>query len=448
MIDWPLDTTPRWSSPGEQPHMSGIEPQDPESYERLALEADRHMDELEARAPAKGSTLFESLARRGITRRDFIKWTAATTALLALPPEFTGRVARAAQLSSRVPVIWQELQSCAGNSEALIRSANPGIEEVLLDLISLEYSELLMAASGDQAEAHKARIIEEYAGQYVAVFEGSVPMGANGGYLTVGAHGHTGPELVRQIAENARLILNAGTCSSYGGIPQARPNPTGALGVPDFLASDGAAQGVPVVNLPACPVNAVTMVGTVLEVVMFGRVPRLDSLGRPLWAYGTRIHDRCERRGQYDAGQFVESWADIEGLKRGFCLYKVGCKGPFTYNNCSSVRYNDGTSWPVMSGVGCIGCSEPNFWDTMTPFSEEVADARYRVPGFQDATADRIGLYALGAAAVGVAAHAALTGVRMAAEGRAEAGESPVAEEAEDNQEPQAPEREGGRGDG
>lgn len=445
MNEWPLDPVPKWSTPSAHPHEMGIEPGSQEMYEQLAREADAHMDEVEGRKPRSGPTLFEGLAARGITRRDFIKWTAATTALLALPPEFTGRVARAAQLTSRVPVIWQELQSCAGNSEALIRSANPGIEEVLLGLISLEYSELLMAASGDRAEAHKAQIIEDFAGEYVAVFEGSVPMGIDGGYLRIGAEGHSGPELVREIASNARLILNAGTCSSYGGIPQARPNPTGALGVPDFLASDGTARGVPVVNLPACPVNAVTMVGTVLEVVMFGRVPRLDSYGRPLWAYGTRIHDRCERRGYYDAGEFVESWSDIEGLKRGYCLYKVGCKGPFTYNNCSSVRYNDGTSWPVMSGVGCIGCSEPSFWDSMTPFDQTVADARYPIPGFQDATADRIGLYALGAAAVGIAAHAALTGVRMAMEGPEETHE--VLDVAEAEPETERRER-GGESDG
>ena len=394
----------------------GIEPETAETWSRLAAEADRHMDALERTRPVREGSVLDQLRRRGITRRDFLKWATATTALLALPPEFTGRVARAAQLATRVPVVWQELQSCAGNSEALIRSANPGIEEVLLDMISLEYSELLMAASGERAEAHKADVIERYRGQYVAVFEGSVPTGLDGGYLTVG--GHTGPELVREVASNAQLILNAGTCSSYGGIPQARPNPTGALGVPDFLAAEGIATGVPVVNLPACPVNAVTMVGTVLEVVMFGRIPRLDAYGRPVWAYGVRIHDRCERRGHFDAGEFVEGWADIEGLKRGYCLYKVGCKGPYTYNNCSSVRYNDGTSWPVMSGVGCIGCSEPSFWDTMTPFPEELAEARYTVPGFGDATADRIGLYALGAAAVGIAAHAVLTGVRMATESK------------------------------
>jgi quinone-reactive Ni/Fe-hydrogenase small subunit len=163
--------------------------------------------------------------------------------------------------------------------------------------------------------------------------------------------------------------------------------------------------------------------------VLFGRVPQLDAFDRPVWAYGTRIHDKCERRGNFDAGEFVQSWADISSLKKGFCLYKVGCKGPFTYNNCGVVRYNQGTSWPIQAGHGCVGCSEPNFWDTMTPFHQPVAARVFSPPVLSDSTADRVGLWTMGAVAVGIAAHAVGTMVRSALEDRKASKTSPEPKE-------------------
>ncbi len=385
-------------------------------YEALAAEADAHMDRLSQQKPLKAVSLEQHLSRRGITRREFLKMTAVLTATLALPPMFDMRVARAAQLANRLPVIWQELQSCTGNSMALIRNSNPGIDEILLELLSLEYSEVLMAPSGQAAEDVLEAAIERYDGQYIAVFEGSVPLAAAGDYLTIGPHGARGVDIVEHISRHAAAVISAGTCAAFGGIPAARPNPTTALGVADFL--NNRRVNVPVINLPACPVSSTNVVGTILEYAMFGRLPALDAYGRPLWAYRDRIHDKCERRGHFDAGEFVEGWSDLTGLKRGLCLYKVGCKGPLTYNNCGVVRYNDGASWPIMVGHGCIGCSEPGFWDTLTPFEVPLAGRRYRVPGATDATADRIGLFALGAAAVGVAAHATATAVKGAQENR------------------------------
>ncbi len=88
--------------------------------------------------------------------------------------------------------------------------------------------------------------------------------------------------------------------------------------------------------------------------------------------YGQRIHDKCYRRPHFDAGQFVESWDD-EAARKGYCLYKMGCKGPTTYNACSSMRWNGGVSWPVQAGHGCIGCSEDGFWDKGS-FYDRVTD--------------------------------------------------------------------------
>jgi len=387
-----------------------------EHYERLAAEADQHLDKLAAQAPLKDTTLEYQLRRRGVTRREFLKMTAVMTATMALPSMFDLRVARAAELATRLPVIWQELQSCTGNSMALIRNSNPGVDELILDLISLEYAEVLMAPSGQAADDVLEAAIEQYRGSYIAVFEGSVPMADDGNFLTIGPAGHTGIEIVKHVAENAAAVIAAGTCAAYGGIPAARPNPTAALGIADFLNTQRISK--PVVNLPACPVSSTNVVGTILEYALFGRLPSLDAFGRPLWAYGDRIHDKCERRGHFDAGQFVEGWSDTEGLKAGLCLYKVGCKGPMAYNNCGVVRYNDGTSWPIMAGHGCIGCSEPGFWDTLTPFEVPLAGRRYPVFGV-DADADTIGAVALGAAAVGIVAHAGATLVKSATEQRA-----------------------------
>lgn len=397
-------------------HPADLDIRTKESYEQLAAEADAHLDALEAKEPLKDVSLEQILKRRGISRRDFLKMSAVMTATMGLPPMFDLRVARAQEVATRIPVIWQELQSCTGNSMALIRNTNPGVDELILDLISLEYAEVLMAPSGQAAEDVLAASIEKYDGQYIAVFEGSVPIGDDGNFLTIGPVGETGAEKVEHVARHSAAVIAAGSCAAYGGIPAARPNPTTALGVGDFLRQRGINK--PVVNLPACPVSSTNIVGTILEYAMFGRLPSMDAYKRPLWAYQDRIHDKCERRGHFDAGEFVEGWTDIEGLKSGLCLFKVGCKGPMAYNNCGVVRYNEGTSWPIQAGHGCIGCSEPGFWDTLTPFEVPLAGRVYATPFGTDANADTIGQVVLGAAAAGVAIHATATAIKSASENR------------------------------
>ncbi|MDZ7708401.1 MAG: hydrogenase small subunit [Trueperaceae bacterium] len=408
-----MTQTPRKHDPDAQ---ANLDRRTLEHYEMLAAEADANLDRLEAQAPLKDVSLEDVLKRRGLSRRDFLKMSAVTTATLGLPSMFDLRVARAQEVATRIPVIWQELQSCTGNSMALIRNTNPGVDELILDLISLEYAEVLMAPSGHQADAVLEAAIERFDGQYIAVFEGSVPIGDDGNFLTIGPDGHTGTRIVEHVATHAAAVINAGTCAAYGGIPAARPNPTTALGVGDFLGQRGVSK--PVVNLPGCPVSSTNVTGTILEYALFGRLPSLDAFNRPLWAYSDRIHDKCERRGHFDAGEFVEGWTDIEGLKDGLCLYKVGCKGPMAFNNCGVVRFNEGASWPIMAGHGCIGCSEPGFWDTMTPFEQPLAGRVYSTPFGTDANADTIGKVVLGAAAVGVAAHAGATAIKSAQEQR------------------------------
>jgi len=106
----------------------------------------------------------------------------------------------------------------------------------------------------------------------------------------------------------------------------------------------------------------VVMTGVLAHYLTFGSLPELDDKGRPKSFYGDTIHDRCYRRPFYDQGKFAKTFDD-EGARQGWCLFELGCKGPVTHNACATVKWNGGTSWPVESGHGCLGCSEPDFWD-------------------------------------------------------------------------------------
>ena len=214
-----------------------------------------------------------------------------------------------------------------------------------------------------------------------------------GVYCTIG--GESALNIARRVCVNAAATIAVGSCATFGNIPAAAPNPTGAVGVQE------AVPGATVLNLPGCPLNAENLTAAIVHFLTFGRLPAVDRLGRPLFAYGKRIHDNCERRSHFDAGQYAEAFGD-EGHRKGYCLYKLGCKGPETFHNCPTVRYNEGVSWPVMAGHGCIGCSEPQFWDTMSPFYRRLP----QVPGFGiEATADKIGLGLAAATAVAFGAH-------------------------------------------
>jgi hydrogenase small subunit len=149
------------------------------------------------------------------------------------------------------------------------------------------------------------------------------------------------------------------------------------------------------------------MTGTIVHILAFERIPQLDGLNRPKAFYSRRVHDTCYRRPNYDAGLFVESWDD-ENARKGYCLYKMGCRGPVTYNACGVTRWNNGVSFPIQSGHGCIGCSEANFWDN-GPFYQHLP----KFPGFGiETTADKIGIAAGAVTVAGIAAHAITTNIR------------------------------------
>ncbi len=373
-------------------------------YDALWNQCRERLDELKASPKVSNVSINNVLSDEGIERRDFMKWASATTAALMLPASFTPLVAEATELMNRVPVIWLELQDCAGNSEALLRADGPKIDEIILDIISLEFHETIMAAAGHQAEEQMEDAIHHFKGKYLCFVEGSIPQAMNGQYGTIGPKGETFEEHLKRIAKDSAAVVAVGTCATFGGIPAASPNPTGAVGVRDIV------KRKPIINIPACPANPANMVGVILHYVLTGKVPELDSLARPKFAFGYRIHDNCERRAHFDAGEYVEEWGD-EGAKNNFCLYKVGCKGPMTFNNCSIVRYNESVNWPIGVGRGCIGCSEPDFWDKYA-YERPMSGAKIKAPtGGVEKTVDEFGLGMLTAAGIGIGIHAAASAV-------------------------------------
>ncbi len=368
-------------------------------YKDLFEQSKRRISELRNEQPTNNVDIMNYLEEEGINRRDFMKWVSATTAALMLPAYFEPLVAEAAELFNRVPVIWTNLQDCAGNSEALLRASGPTVDELILDVISLEFHEVLMAASGHQAEAQLEDAMHHFKGKYILFVEGSVPVGEGAIYGTKGPKGETMEEHLKKLSADAAAVVAVGSCATFGGVPAASPNPTNATGVMNVV------KGKPVVNIPACPAHPSNMIGVVLHFIMTGTLPALDSLLRPKFAFGYRIHDNCERRAHFDAGEFVEEWGDA-GAKNNWCLYKMGCKGPMTFNNCSIIRYNDGANWPVGVGRGCIGCAEPDFWDKYA-YERPMADANIKIPGGGvERSVDQFGLGLLTAAAIGIGAHA------------------------------------------
>jgi hydrogenase small subunit len=350
---------------------------------------------------AEGEPLGTYFTKRGVSRRDFLAWSAEMTAILGLASSMTPRVAAALAQQKRPTVIWLQLQECTGCVETVLRSAEPTIGDLVLDIVSLDYQHTLMAAAGHAVEQALASSMERNRGQYLLVVTGSVPLNDGGIYCTVG--GRTAKEILEEAGRGAAAVIAIGACAHWGSVQAARPNPTGAVGV------DAIIKDKPVVNIAGCPPIADVVTATIVHYLTFGRVPDLDADRRPLFAYGARIHDQCPRRAHFDAGQFVEEFDD-EAARKGWCLYHVGCKGPATFSPCPIFQWNTRTSWPIGAGHPCIGCTERGFWDTMAPFYGRLPD----VGGFPvERTADTIGLGLAVGAAAGVAAHAIATGVQQ-----------------------------------
>ena len=345
----------------------------------------------------EGETLGRHLEQRGVSRRDFLEYCGQIAVILGLGSAAAPRVAKALDAVKRPSVIWIQLQECTGCVESVLRTSDPTIGDLLLDVISLDYNHTLMAGAGSAVEKAKQSAMAANKGKYLLVVTGSVPTKEKGIYTMIG--GKTARTVLEEAASGAAAILALGACAHWGSVQAARPNPTGAMGVRDII------KNKPIVNIAGCPPIGDTVTATVVHYLTFGRLPEVDREGRPLFAYGERIHDQCSRRAHFDAGQFVEVFDD-DAARKGWCLYSVGCKGPATFSPCPIFQWNTHTSWPIGAGHPCIGCTEPFFWDTMTPFYGRLPD----VAGFGvESKVDTIGAALAVGAAAGVVAHASMT---------------------------------------
>ena len=299
---------------------------------------------------------------KGVSRRDFMKFCGVMAVSMGLPLGAGTQIAEAiTNPKRRPPVIWLHGQECTGCTESLLRTSHPTLEHLILDLISLDYHETLNVGAGHQAEEALNKSVKENAGKFIMVVEGSVPVKDGGKYCMIGGRPFT--DIVKETAAKAAAVVAIGSCASWGGVQSSDPNPTGATGIPEFL------KGTTVVSIPGCPPNAYNFLSTVLYFLTFKKLPALDELGRPEFAYGRLIHENCERRPHFDAGRFAEQFGD-EGHLQGYCLYKLGCKGPVTHNNCSALHYCDVGVWPVNTGRPCFGCSEEGIGFTVPLFTE------------------------------------------------------------------------------
>jgi hydrogenase small subunit len=347
-------------------------------------------------------TFYERLRMQGVTRRSFLKYCSLTAASLGLSPAQAQEMAKGLQTRPRLPVIWIEGLECTCCSESFIRSSHPLVKDVVLNTISLDYHMTLSAAAGDQLRKNAHDTIEKYKGQYILAVEGNPPLAEDGMYCIY--YGRPFVEVLKEYAKHAKAVIAWGSCASWGCVQAAKPNPTKAVPIDKVILDK------PIVKVPGCPPIAEVMSGVVSYIAAFDRLPMLDRQGRPLMFYSQRIHDKCYRRPHFDAGQFVEQWDDA-GARAGYCLYKVGCKGPTTYNACSTVRWNEGVSFPIGSGHGCIGCSEDDFWDRGSFYDRLTNIKDFGV----EHNADRVGAVAAGVVGAAIVAHAAVGAIQRAA---------------------------------
>lgn len=316
--------------------------------------------------------LAERLEAHGFTRRDFLKYCGSLAVMLGLSEAVAPQVAEALEAGGKsrklLPVVWMEGGSCSGCTESLAQGGTPDIPELVLETISLNYSETLCAAVGSSLEQARRDTIE--AGGYILVYEGAVPTAYDGNVLMVG--GEKGVDSLVETAEKADAVIAFGSCACDGGWMAARPNDAAAMGVQKFLSEHGIAT--PVINIPCCPANPEWLVAVIVEYALMGRLPALNAKNEPAQMFNQTVHDNCPRRGHFENGEFVYEFGSAEEAK-GYCLYPLGCRGPQTFTNCPITRWNRQTSWCVEAGAPCIGCGainplhpQRNWVDESSPF--------------------------------------------------------------------------------
>jgi hydrogenase small subunit len=329
---------------------------------------------------------YEVLEARGVSRRDFLKYCGSVAAMLGMSELMAPQVASAIEKGATLqPALWLAQGLCTGCTESMAQVDTPDVPTIVLDLLSLNYWETVMAAAGDQAEANIKATVEK--GGYIAIIEGTIMTGFGGNTLRIA--GKPAIEELLEVCSKAAAVIAVGSCAVDGGWVVGNPNPAGGMGTSQFLTEKGVKT--PVVNLPTCPVNPEWVVAMVVDVLLLGELAdgsilkKLNEKGEPKLIFGQTIHDNCPRRGHFENNEFVEAFG-TQAEVDGWCLYKVGCKGPQTFTNCPLVRWNHRYSWCVESGSPCIGCgtatpgqTKGNWVDAGTPFLSRLANVNTTV---------------------------------------------------------------------
>ena len=264
------------------------------------------------------------------------------------------RIAAAIENARRPSVIWLSFQECTGCTESLTRSESPTVEGLIFDAISLDYHHTLQAASGEQAEAARHAAMEENDGSYLVLVDGSIPMG-NPGFSTIA--GISNVDMLMDTVKGAAAVIAIGSCAAFGGIPAAKPNPTGAVSVSDLV------KDKPVVNVPGCPPIAMVMTAVLTQFLTFGTTARTRQARAASRVLRAQRFTTAAIAGHSMNRASLPKPSMTKARKPAGASTSSVAKGPTTYNACATVKWNIGTSFPIQSGHPCLGCSEPDFWD-------------------------------------------------------------------------------------
>src|SRR4051812_42474164 len=273
--------------------------------------------------------------------------------------------------------------SCDGDSVSVTAASLPSIEEVVLGSIPglpkvRLHNPVLAVAVGDEFMEPFFRAAEGKLDPFVLVVEGSIPnekIKKDGYWAAYGYDKATGQPIptcdwLDRLAPKATAVVAIGTCATYGGIHAMSGNPTGAMGLADYLGwSFRTKAGLPVVNVPGCPVQPDNFMETLLYLLyqLAGLAPviPLDEALRPRWLFGETVHDGCDRAGFYEQGDFAQAYGSPK------CLVKIGCWGPVVNCNVPKRGWMAGIGGcPNVGGI-CIGCTMPGFPDKFMPFMDE-----------------------------------------------------------------------------
>lgn len=309
-----------------------------------------------------------------LSRRDFVKICTGTVAGFGVSQMFHPAVQEvfAQTLSGeRPPVFWIQGSACTGCTVSFVNNVHPGVADVLLKVISLEYHPTIMGGEGAPVFDRMMEMAGKRKGEYILMVEGAVPV-AHNGHCCVIAETATHEEITmtkatKTLAADAAAVLALGTCAAYGGIPAAKGSETGCMGVIPYLKSVGV--NTPVINVPGCPPHPDWMVGTALlamQALKNGTTEdffknQLDVHGRPK-AFYQNVHMNCPYLPDFEAGKMCKDMNDKDG-----CRYTLGCKGPRAACDSPKRKWNNHVNWCVANAT-CIGCTTHNFPDGKSPF--------------------------------------------------------------------------------